>query len=230
MSKYTDLQAKRRSTYVTGKNTDLSQEEISRAIREAAKNVPTAFNSQTSRLVVVFDDANERVWKEIYNVQKDVLDEATWGMMGPVIEGAGQGVGTILFFEDRDAVKENIPADEHRQNLYKQDNSSNHQYAAWLTLAELGLGGTLQHFNIGYEEGFDKVIRDLLDLPESYEMIAQMPFGSIEQEYEAKDYIDSHIQVQVPNLHVKEETKEEIKVDVKEEKKSWFEKLKSIFS
>ena len=67
-------------------------------------------------------------------------------------------------------------------------------------------------------------------LPESYEMIAQMPFGSIEQEYEAKDYIDSHIQVQVPNLHVKEETKEEIKVDVKEEKKSWFEKLKSIFS
>lgn len=31
MSKYTDLQAKRRSTYVIGKNTDLSQEEISQA-------------------------------------------------------------------------------------------------------------------------------------------------------------------------------------------------------
>lgn len=197
MSNFTDLQAKRRSTYVIGKNTDISKEQITEALRESAKNVPTAFNSQTSRLVLVFDEANERVWKEIYDVQKDVLDEATWGMMGPVIEGAGQGVGTILFFEDRDAVKENIPANESRQNLYKYNNDANHQYSAWLTLAELGLGGTLQHFNIGYEEGFDKVIRDLLGLPESYEMVAQMPFGSIEQEYEAKDYIDSNLEVQV---------------------------------
>ena len=230
MSKYTDLQAKRRSTYVIGKNTDLSQEEISQAIREAMKNVPTSFNSQTSRLVIVFDEANERVWKEIYDVQKDVLDEATWGMMGPVIEGAGQGVGTVLFFEDRDAVKAGIPVDENRQSLYKQDNSSNAQYAVWLTLAELGLGGTLQHFNIGYEEGFDKVFRDMFDLPESYEMVAQMPFGSIEQEYEAKDYIDSHILVQVPDLKVEEIPEPEVKVEVKEEKKSWLDKLKSIFS
>ena len=230
MSNFTDLQAKRRSTYVIGKNTDISKEQITEALREAAKNVPSSFNSQTSRLVLVFDEANERVWKEIYNVQKDVLDEATWGMMGPVIEGAGQGVGTILFFEDRDAVKENIPAAESQQNLYKQDNSSNQQYAAWLTLAELGLGGTLQHFNIGYEQGFDKVFRELLDLPESYEMVAQMPFGSIEQEYEPKDYIDSHVQVQVPDLHVNQDVKQETHPAAGEEKTSFFQKLKSIFS
>ncbi|MDO5457376.1 MAG: nitroreductase family protein [Atopococcus tabaci] len=197
MSNFTDLQAKRRSTYVIGKNTDLSKEEITEALREAAKNVPSSFNSQTTRLILVFDDANERVWKEIHDVQKDVLDGAVWERMSGVIQGAGQGVGTILFFEDRDAVKENIPAAESQQNLYKQHNDAFQQYSAWLALTELGLGGTLQHFNIGYEQGFDKVFRELLNLPESYEMVAQMPFGSIEQEYEAKDYIDSDLEVQV---------------------------------
>jgi len=34
-------------------------------------------------------------------------------------------------------------------------------------------------------------------LPESYEMLAQMPFGSIEQEVEPKDHIDADEQVKV---------------------------------
>jgi len=66
-----------------------------------------------------------------------------------------------------------------------------------LALAEMDLGANLQHFNIGYEQGFDKGTRELFNLPDSYEMIAQMPFGSIEQEPRKKEFIDTDEQVKV---------------------------------
>lgn len=197
MADFKDLQKKRRSTYVVGKNTDVSQDEIVAQIREIAKEVPTAFNSQTSRHVVLFNDQVEKFWSKIEDVQKEVLDADTWAAMGPVIQGSKNALGTVLFFEDRDAVSNGIPAAAARQEAYKQNNAGNAQYAIWLGLTELGLGGSLQHFNVGYEQGFDSAIREMFDLPDSYELIAQLPFGSIEQEYDAKDYIDSEVEVQV---------------------------------
>lgn len=56
---------------------------------------------------------------------------------------------------------------------------------------------SLKHFNVGYEQGFDKATKEMFDLPESYEMLAQMPFGSIEQEAGEKDHIDTDVQVKV---------------------------------
>ena len=61
----------------------------------------------------------------------------------------------------------------------------------------MDLGASLQHFNVGYEQGFDKATREMFNLPESYEMIAQMPFGSVEQEVGEKEHIDADVQVKV---------------------------------
>src|SRR5699024_945588 len=119
-----------------------------------------------------------------------------WDMMSGVMEGAKNGVGTVLFFEDLDAVAK-MPAQGERAVAYKENNSANNQYAIWLALTELGLGANLQHMNIGHEQGFDKSVIEMLDLPESYEMIAQMPFGSIEGTAGAKEYIEDNVRVQV---------------------------------
>lgn len=194
---FKDLQKERRSIYALGQNTDLPQEDIVSQIREVAQEIPTAFNSQTSRHIVLFGEANQKFWQLIHDVQKDILDEDTWAMMGPIIEGSKDALGTVLFFEDLDAVKNGIPANEIRQKAYKENNSANAQYAIWLALTELGLGSSLQHFNVGYDEGYDGAVRELFDLPDSYELLAQMPFGSIEQEAGEKEYIDTEVQVQV---------------------------------
>ncbi|MBA5728262.1 hypothetical protein HW423_00470 [Aerococcaceae bacterium INB8] len=88
-------------------------------------------------------------------------------------------MSTILFFEDRDAVKAGL-GEVVRADTYKHHNDANMQFSMWVALAELNLGASLPHMNIGFEQGFDKSFKEILDLPASYEMVAQMPFGSIE--------------------------------------------------
>jgi len=152
------------------------------------REVPSAGNSQTTRVAFVFGDKNVELWDHILDVQKDVLQGDMWERMSGVMEGAKNGVGTIIFFEDLKAVKE-MPTSPSRIEVYKQNNNANVQYATWLALTEMGLGGTLQHMNVGYEQGFDKSVKELLGLPEYWEMQAQMPFGSIEGNPGEKEYI-----------------------------------------
>lgn len=196
MSTFLDLVTKRRSVYALGANSEYSQKEIENRIREVVKQVPTAFNSQTTRVVVLFDEANNKFWDHIYDVQKDILEGGMKEWMSGVVAGAKNGIGTVLFFEDLDAVKQ-MPTQGTRTEAYKQNNNANAQYGVWLALTELNLGASLQHFNIGYEQGFDKATREMFNLPETYEMIAQMPFGSIEQEISEKEHIDGNVQVRV---------------------------------
>ncbi|MGY0837418.1 nitroreductase family protein [Aerococcus urinaeequi] len=191
MSDFKDLLTKRRSQYAIGANTDVTAADVTAALNEVIPQVPSAFNSQATRVVVVSGENNVKLWELIKNVQKDVLDEATLNYMTPIMDGARDAVGTILFFEDRDAVESGIPANEERRLIYKNHASANAQLTTWLTLTELGLGANLQHFNIGYEQGFDRSIRELLDLSESWELIAQMPFGSIEAPAADKETIAS---------------------------------------
>lgn len=198
MATFIDLVRKRRSIYALGTDSRYTKEEIKVRIREVIKHVPTAFNSQTTRVVLLYDEANTKFWDHIYDVQKDVLKGDVWERMSAVITGAKKGIGTVLFFEDREAVKK-MPTSEARQEAYKQNNSANAQYAVWLALTEMGLGASLQHFNVGYEQGFDKTTKEMFNLPSSYEMLAQMPFGSIEQQPRPKEYIDPNVQVQVFN-------------------------------
>lgn len=196
MSTFVELVEKRRSIYALGTDSEYSKQDIENRIREVVKQVPTAFNSQTTRAVVLFDEANVKFWDHIYDVQKNVLEGGMQDWMSGVVNGAKKGIGTVLFFEDREAVKE-MPAQGAREEAYKQNNNANAQYAVWLALAEMDLGASLQHFNVGYEQGFDKATKKMFDLPESYEMLAQMPFGSVEQEAGEKEHIDSDVQVKV---------------------------------
>lgn len=197
MSNFKDLLEKRRTIYALGNNTAHSQEEITEAIRHAVQMSPSASNSQTTRAIVLFGDANVKLWNHIYEVQEGVLPEAMWNMLSGVMENArDKAVGTVLFFEDREAV-EAMPTSEATREAFKQNNTGIAQYAVWLRLAEMDLGASLQHFNIGYEQGFDKAVRDMFNLPDSYEMIAQMPFGSIEQPAGDKEFVDPNKRVQV---------------------------------
>ena len=196
MSNLTELVKKRRSQYMIGNDTDLTNEEIVERITEIVRDVPSASNSQTTRVAFVFGDKNVELWDHILDVQKDVLQGDMWERMSGVMEGAENGVGTIIFFEDLKAVRE-MPTSPSRVEVYKQNNDANVQYATWLALTEMGLGGTLQHMNVGYEQGFDKSVKELLELPEHWEMQAQMPFGSIEGEPGEKEYIADNERVVV---------------------------------
>ena len=58
MSEFKDILLKRRSIYVLGKNSELSKDQIVSRLREVQQTVPTANNSQTTRLVVLTGEAS----------------------------------------------------------------------------------------------------------------------------------------------------------------------------
>ena len=120
---------------------------------------------------------------------KEALDKDMYDFMAPRFENAKKALGTVLFFEDQEEVQK-MPTNEVRANLYKEQNSAFAQYAVWLALTDLDLYATLQHFNIGYKENYDKSIREMLNLPDSFELNAEMPFGSKASEANKKAYMD----------------------------------------
>lgn len=169
----------RRTNYALGNNTDITADDVAARLKEIAPILPSAMHSQTSRMVVVSGEHNTRVWEIIDEAQKTVMPEDMYSMMSGVFEAAKSAVGTVLFFESRDAVNA-LPIGEHRALTYKENNHAISAFSTWLTLTEMGLGASFQHLNVGYKQGFDKPIREELGLPDDFEMLAQMPFGSIE--------------------------------------------------
>lgn len=197
MSTYLDLVTKRLSQYHLGQEQKHSIEEIANYLGQVANQAPSAMNIQATRLVLLSGEKHLEVWEHIYATQQKIMSEKMFQWFTEVYNGAISGIGTVLFFEDR-AIYKTLPNPnpEARQKI-KMRNSAIVQYGTWLALTELGYGASMQHNNLGYEEGFDRGIREMLDLPESWELTAQMPFGSIEIPAVSKEKISLTEQIRV---------------------------------
>lgn len=67
------------------------------------------------------------------------------------------------------------------------------QLAIWSGLRELEIGASLQHYN----PVIDERVKKLLELPEEYVFVAQMPFGGIVNEPALKEKEDINKRVRV---------------------------------
>jgi predicted oxidoreductase (fatty acid repression mutant protein) len=65
MSNFAKLQETRRTIYALGKELLVSNEEVVALVEKAMKESPSAFNSQSSRAVVLFGAESEAFWNEI---------------------------------------------------------------------------------------------------------------------------------------------------------------------
>ena len=86
-------------------------------------------------------------------------------------------MATILFFEDRSIVEglqKQFPTYHENFPTWSQHTSAMHQLAIWTMLEDKGLGASLQHYN----PLIDEDVRSTWHLPETWQLIAQMPFGT----------------------------------------------------
>ena len=67
------------------------------------------------------------------------------------------------------------------------------QQAVWEVLAENDIGASLQHYN----PLIDDAIRKQFDLPESWRLRAEMPFGSIEAPAGDKEFMEDDVRFRV---------------------------------
>ncbi len=108
MSFLTSL-ANRRSIYALGKAVDL--EKATATIKEAVRQSPSAFNSQTSRVLILAGEAHDNLWLTI--VAKDLkaemdrqgVPESVWSGTKEKLDGFAAADLTALFFEDTAVVK-----------------------------------------------------------------------------------------------------------------------------
>lgn len=170
---------KRRSIYNLGRRKVLSEDEVEELVRGAVKYCPSAFNSQSGRVVILFGEESQKFWKLTFEELKKSAPVETWDNAERKIVGFAAGMGTILYFEDTNIVKglqKKFPL--YADNFPKWSLQSNGmlEYIVWMALEAEGMGASLQHYN----PLVDNAVKKEWKLPESWELLAQMPFGSIE--------------------------------------------------
>ena len=75
----------RRTIYAIGKDVSLDQAKIEEIIKEAVKQSPSAFNSQSSRAVILFGDSHVKFWTIVLEtLRKIVPAEAFEGTAGKI--------------------------------------------------------------------------------------------------------------------------------------------------
>ncbi|MEC0370457.1 nitroreductase family protein [Paenibacillus chibensis] len=169
----------RRSIYAISKNVSVSDDKIQEIVNEAVKHTPSAFNSQSARVVVLLGEQHDKFWNLTEGTLKAVVPAENFQSTADKMAGFRSGYGTVLFFEDN-AVIEGLQSqfELYKDNfpIWSQQSSGMLQLVIWTALEAEGLGASLQHYN----PLIDQKVANEWNLPASWRLMAQMPFGNVE--------------------------------------------------
>lgn len=173
-----DFFKRRRSYYRLNRDIAVSDKDIENAVCFTVMHTPSAFNSQSSRLVLLLGESHERFWNIVCeNISKIVPHNAFEKSRKKIESSFANGYGTVLFFEDMKVVEElkrEYPLYAGAIPVYSEHTSAMHQLVMWLLLSDLNLGASLQH----YGELVEEDVKIAFSLPQTWHLVAQMPFGN----------------------------------------------------
>ncbi|MEB7477006.1 nitroreductase family protein [Enterococcus faecium] len=189
MTTFTDTLKNRRSIYHLGRNVSLSNEELTTLIKEAIKESPTAFNAQSTRAVILFGDAHEKLWEITEEALRPLTPAEAFPNTQNKLAGFKNGYSTVLFFKDTDVVKglqeqfelyaDNFPDWSEQSNGIATANT-------WVALVDKGLGANLQHYN----PVIDEAVAKEWNIPSNWKLRSQLVFGSPETPAGEKEYMN----------------------------------------
>ena len=179
----------RRSIYALGKDVDMSQEEIVDLIEGVVKESPTAFNSQTQRVVVLFGASHDKLWDLTAEALKPLTPPEAYPNTVAKLGGFKNGYGTVLFFEDQDVVKglqEQFTLYADNFPIWSEQASGLTTENVWVALSLAGMGANLQHYN----PVIDEAVAKAYNTPANWKLRSQLVFGSVESPAQPKEYMD----------------------------------------
>lgn len=195
---FLDHMKKRRTIYAIGKNVNLEQTEVEQLIQDAVRESPSAFNSQTSRVVSLFGQSHHKFWEIVRETLRKMVPAEAFENTSKKIDSFAAGYATVLFYEDQDVVKslqEQFALYADNFPVWSEHSSAIAQYAVWTILAEHNIGASLQHYN----PVIDAEVAATFDIPSHWKLRAQLVLGSIEAPAGEKTYLDDNIRFKTFN-------------------------------
>lgn len=181
--------AERRSYYELSAHSPLDDRAVEEILHFAVKSVPSAFNSQSTRMVLLVRDAHRKLWDIVLQTLRGIVPASAIDKTALKIDTSfASGHGTVLFYEDMNVVeglKRRFPTYADNFCVWSDQTSAMHQLAVWTMLEEAGFGASLQHYN----PLIDKEVRETWNLPEHWRLIAQMPFGTALDTPDEKEFL-----------------------------------------
>lgn len=187
---------KRRSRYDLTNVSTLSDDALKTLVRTCVKHIPTAFNSQSGRVVLALHKHHDTVWDIVKETLRKEVPEDKFEKTAKKINGFKEAYGTVLFFNHMPTIEhlqKKFPLYSEKFSLWADQSQGMLQYCVWTRLAEEGMGASLQHYN----PLIDDEIKRALDIPNDWQLEAQMPFGSVLGQAKDKDFksLDDRVKV-----------------------------------
>jgi predicted oxidoreductase (fatty acid repression mutant protein) len=137
-------------------------------IGEILKTLPTPWNFQTERLVVLLNDEHKKFW------QLAKVGQSQYGVQ--MMDRFMHAHGTILFLIDDASVRrmeKTFPVHAQSCQGWAVESNAMTQFAIWTGLSTIGYGANIQH----YHPLTSDQLADEFNLPKGWTLVAEMPFG-----------------------------------------------------
>ena len=177
----------RRSYYGISKESAVPDSRIKELITLAVKYTPSAFNSQTTMVVLLLKGQHDRLWEITKEALRKIVPADQFGTTEERINAFESGYGTVLYFEDQEIVEslqQNFELYKDNFPIWSQQSNGMSQFIIWNALENEGLGASLQHYN----ELIEDDIKKEWEISLKWKLIAQMPFGKPTAEPGEKEF------------------------------------------
>ena len=189
----------RRSVYALNRNLPLPAADVAAIIEHALRHTPSSFNSQSTRLLVLFGAEHEKLWDIAENALRAIVPAENFAPTAQKLAGFRAAAGTVLFYEDKrvvEGLQAQFPAYADNFPVWADHADAMHQYAIWTTLAAAGIGANLQHYN----PLIDAEVAKTWDIPDNWQLRAELVFGGIAAPAGEKKYEDIAPRLRVHGL------------------------------
>lgn len=181
------MMKKRRSYYAIKNESPLSNEAIENLLKEVITFTPSAFHSQSSRVVLLLHEDHKALWDIVKDTLKKIVPVNKFSATEEKIHSFSAGYGTVLFFEDMKTIEQlqkDFPLYADNFPVWSMQSSGMLQYNVWTALSNEGLKGSLQHYN----PLIDDAVHAAFHINKDWKLIAEMPFGTVISEVEELVY------------------------------------------
>ncbi|TDZ31534.1 putative nitroreductase HBN1 [Colletotrichum spinosum] len=177
----------RRTYYPLSKDLPISTARIDEIVQTALTHVPSSFNSQSNRVVVLHGAEHSKFWDIATGVLKAIVPAEQWESTAGRMAMFKGGAGTVLFFEDQDVVnafQEKFAVYADRFPGWAAQSDGMLQFTIWTALEVEGLGANLQHYN----PLVDQQVAAEWKVPANWKLNAQLVFGGKTGEAGPKEF------------------------------------------